>query len=83
MTFALADRVYIATVPRPQGARWLPSLLLVGAWRSLVAHLPGGQGVAGSNPVAPTILSLPEHRACWEPAFGPCDPMRRMRYRPA
>ena len=27
----------------------------VGAWRSLVAHLPGGQGVAGSNPVAPTI----------------------------
>ena len=61
MTFALADRVYIATVPRPQGARWLPSLLLVGAWRSLVAHLPGGQGVAGSNPVAPTTLSLPEH----------------------
>ena len=28
-----------------------------GAWRSLVAHLTGGQGVAGSNPVAPTILS--------------------------
>ena len=27
---------------------------LVGAWRSLVAHLHGGQGVAGSNPVAPT-----------------------------
>ena len=26
-----------------------------GAWRSLVAHLTGGQGVAGSNPVAPTI----------------------------
>ena len=24
-----------------------------GAWRSLVAHLTGGQGVAGSNPVAP------------------------------
>ncbi len=31
----------------------------VGAWRSLVAHLTGGQGVAGSNPVAPTI-SIPE-----------------------
>ena len=26
----------------------------VGAWRSLVAHLHGVQGVAGSNPVAPT-----------------------------
>ena len=23
-------------------------------WRSLVAHLTGGQGVAGSNPVNPT-----------------------------
>ena len=27
---------------------------LVGAWRSPVAHLHGGQVVAGSNPVAPT-----------------------------
>ena len=26
-----------------------------GAWRSLEAHLNGVQGVAGSNPVAPTI----------------------------
>ena len=26
----------------------------VGAWRSLVAHLTGGQGVGGSNPLAPT-----------------------------
>ena len=26
----------------------------VGVWRSLVAHLTGGQEVAGSNPVAPT-----------------------------
>ncbi len=26
-----------------------------GMWRSLVAHLTGGQGVAGSNPVIPTI----------------------------
>ena len=25
-----------------------------GMWRSLVAHLTGGQGVAGSNPVIPT-----------------------------
>ena len=26
-----------------------------GTWRSLVAHLTGGQGVAGSNPVVPTF----------------------------
>src|SRR5450756_2485719 len=25
-------------------------------WRSLVAHLTGGQGVAGSNPVIPTVF---------------------------
>ena len=30
---------------------------LVGAWRSLVAHFTGGEGVAGSSPVAPTNLS--------------------------
>jgi hypothetical protein len=29
--------------------------VLNGLWRSLVAHLTGGQGVAGSNPVSPTI----------------------------
>ena len=28
--------------------------LASGLWRSLVAHLTGGQGVAGSNPVSPT-----------------------------
>ena len=27
-----------------------------GLWRSLVAHLTGGQGVAGSNPVSPTCI---------------------------
>jgi hypothetical protein len=27
---------------------------MAGLWRSLVAHLTGGQGVAGSNPVSPT-----------------------------
>src|SRR5688572_19616018 len=26
-------------------------------WRSLVAHLTGGQGVAGSNPVIPTSFT--------------------------
>ena len=30
------------------------SLRVAGMWRSLVAHLTGGQGVAGSNPVIPT-----------------------------
>ena len=29
----------------------------IGLWRSLVAHLTGGQGVAGSNPVSPTKKS--------------------------
>ncbi len=29
----------------------------IGAWRSLVAHLPWAQVVAGSNPAAPTILT--------------------------
>ena len=33
-------------------------LPFVGAWRSLVAHLHGVQGVGGSNPLAPTIGSL-------------------------
>ncbi|GEM_PF-4150817 len=27
-------------------------------WRSLVAHLAGGQVVAGSNPVIPTIITI-------------------------
>jgi Uma2 family endonuclease len=33
----------------------------IGAWRSLVAHLYGVQGVAGSNPVAP----MNEEWLCW------------------
>src|SRR5699024_4847815 len=28
-----------------------------GLWRSLVAHITGGDGVAGSNPVSPTTFS--------------------------
>ena len=35
----------------------------VGAWRSLVAHLHGVQGVAGSNPVAPTNWSHVDGRS--------------------
>src|ERR1044072_8324361 len=30
----------------------------VGAWRSLAAHLAGGQGVGGSKPLAPSISRL-------------------------
>ena len=29
---------------------------MFGEWLSLVEHLAGGQGVAGSNPVSPTIF---------------------------
>ena len=32
-----------------------PAAVADGLWRSLVAHLTGGQGVAGSNPVSPTM----------------------------
>jgi hypothetical protein len=35
----------------------------VGAWRSLVAHLPWAQGVVGSNPIAPTNLFFVLHDA--------------------
>ena len=34
---------------------WYPEFLVSGAWRSPEAHLHGVQGVAGSNPAAPTI----------------------------
>ncbi len=36
-------------------ARGNPRSTTIGTWRSLVAHLTGGQGVAGSNPVVPTV----------------------------
>ena len=36
------------------GAGLSPAVSRIGMWRSLVAHLTGGQGVAGSNPVIPT-----------------------------
>jgi glutathione peroxidase len=40
-------------VPRPPGYDCL--LHNFGLWRSLVAHLAGGQGVVGSNPASPTM----------------------------
>ena len=36
------------------GAPPWAGIFRVGAWRSLVAHLHGVQGVGGSNPLAPT-----------------------------
>ena len=54
---------------------------LIGAWRSLVAHLPGGQGVAGSNPVAPTkctFVRLARHVRPGDMAFKV-----ELRYRPS
>ena len=44
-------RRYHRPPPRPIRAG---NSLRVGAWRSLVAHLHGVQGVGGSNPLAPT-----------------------------
>ncbi len=43
----------------------------LGAWRSLVAHLTGGQGVAGSNPVAPTIFLKESGWLEGSPSGGP------------
>ena len=40
------------SLPRRRARSW--TLPVVGAWRSLVAHLPWAQVVAGSNPAAPT-----------------------------
>src|SRR5438876_3618215 len=43
-------------VPAPY-AKVIASARADGTWRSLVAHLTGGQGVAGSNPAVPTGFS--------------------------
>ena len=40
-------------VPRPPG--YDCAIHNFGLWRSLVAHLAGGQGVVGSNPASPTM----------------------------
>ncbi len=44
----------------------------IGTWRSLVAHLTGGQGVAGSNPVVPTGFHAGRgrFRRCEKTAFS-------------
>ena len=38
--------------------RFLNAGYLVGEWLSLVEHLVRDQGVGGSNPLSPTILSI-------------------------
>ena len=50
-----ADPHFLSDGTRPPGrvAIWYTNRLN-GAWRSLVAHLLWEQGVAGSNPAAPT-----------------------------
>ena len=42
--------------PRTVKCRCLVRHSGIGTWRSLVAHLTGGQGVVGSNPAVPTVL---------------------------
>lgn len=39
-----------------------------GLWRSLVAHLTGGEGVAGSNPVSPTRHNADDLKIVWPSA---------------
>ena len=45
----------IAFLKKPNYKKNLIINRLFGPWRSLVAHYAGGVGVAGSNPVGPTI----------------------------
>jgi hypothetical protein len=53
--FVAGDTIRFGDSVREIGSYRIES---VGAWRSLVAHLPWAQGVAGSNPVAPTIAPV-------------------------
>ena len=52
----LANTELIRFIARPVwwgSFRWI---IMTGTWRSLVARFAGGEEVAGSNPVVPTIL---------------------------
>ena len=53
---SISERWRVSTDGPPARAFRYPCLPN-GAWRSLVARLTGGQEVAGSNPVAPTIFA--------------------------
>src|SRR5207302_9099039 len=61
MPWSAADSVSLMTaIAAPYEitpATFADTLPRHGLWRSLVAHLTGGQGVAGSNPVSPTFRS--------------------------
>ena len=57
----------IVVLKAPRRCAILPR---VGEWRSLVAHLHGVQGAAGSNPVSPT-LSYPSGRDVAEQGLIP------------
>src|SRR5579864_5663162 len=50
----------------------------LGAWRSLVAHLPWAQGVGGSNPLAPT-RPLPARRVLIRCTFVLTEDLRTAR----
>src|SRR3954451_7816977 len=51
-----------------------------GTWRSLVAHLTGGQGVAGSNPVVPTVRRVFAGEHLRGPfSYGPSSRIREHR----
>ena len=54
VTVITAQSVPRFSFPMPDGVEFRLLLWADGTWRSLVAHLTGGQGVAGSNPVVPT-----------------------------
>ena len=92
-------KVHAVSHPRhPVEHAVVGQLFRVGMWRSLVAHLTGGQGVAGSNPVIPTIFHRvlrqvpPPRGACFcvrghagvttRHALGPPVPMSRTRATP-
>jgi hypothetical protein len=53
-------RSSVAAIPtRTMAPGVPPASRSIGEWLSLVEHLVRDQGVGGSNPLSPTILSLP------------------------
>ena len=57
-------------LPRSGTLLGLAPLERHGTWRSLVAHLTGGQGVVGSNPAVPTRLRPGQRRS--SPVLASC-----------
>ena len=53
---------------------------IIGAWRSLEAHLLWEQGVGGSNPLAPTSNIRHSGKVSLVPFFGPALPAFRYLY---